>query len=118
MALLPHLKVNGVPFKNPTSLKPSSYNLTDSGRVATGKMTIEIIARKAKFEVRYDVLSGDELDLIKGQIDNGKPFFTVEHLDNGKYKTYTMYAGAITYEHFRQHMGWYWKDVAFDLIEQ
>lgn len=118
MKTLPLLKINGVPLKNPTDLKRSTHNLSNSGRVASGLMTLEIVARKAKLEVGYDVMSGNDFDKLNSLIDNGVPFFTVEHLNNGRYEKFTMYTGAIHAEKFRQHMGWYWKSVSFDLIEQ
>ena len=115
---IPHLKVNGVAIKNPSTMKVSSYNLTKSGRVASGKMTMEIVARKWKVENSYEVISGADMDKILSLIDNGKPFFTVEFLHNGAYRTAKCYVGDIIRERFRTSMGWYWKNVQFNFIEQ
>lgn len=114
----PHLKINGVPIKNPTDLKRSTYNLTKSGRNADGRMSMDIIARKITLEITYAVLSEEDMDLITSLIDNGSAFFRVDHLYHNKYETFTAYAGAIGSTHFRHDLGWYWKDVTFSLIEQ
>jgi hypothetical protein len=115
---LPHIKVNGIATKNPTELKISSYNLTKSGRVASGKMSMEIIAKKWKLELSYEIISAAEMQNILSLIDNGNPFFQVEFLYEGSYKTITAYSGAIDRERFRTTSGWYWRGVKFDLIEQ
>jgi hypothetical protein len=118
MSSLPHIKVNGVAIKNPTDLDIDSYNLTKSGRVASGLMTMEIIAQKWKLECKYDVLSAADMQNIRNLIDAGIPFFQVEFLYEGSYRTIKAYAGAINRKRFRTSSGWYWKDVGFALIEQ
>lgn len=115
---LPHIKINGIPIRNPNNMKVDSYNLSKSGRVASGLMNMEIIAKKWKIETTYEVISAAEMDIILGQIDNGTAFFLVEFLYQGTYKTATMYVGDISRTRYRTEMGWYWKDVSFNLIEQ
>lgn len=114
----PHLVIDGVAIKNPSVLEETSYNLTKSGRNASGLMAMDIIARKITLDVSYTTLSGAELDKITSLIDNGKPFFTVSYIYNGKRKKAVCYAGAIKKRYFRTSYGWYWKDVSFALIEQ
>ena len=42
-------KINGTSIKEPTDFDVEKYKLSKSGRVASGKMTMEIIAKKKKF---------------------------------------------------------------------
>lgn len=112
------LKINGVSIKEPSSLKIERYNLTKAGRVSSGKMTLELVAKKRKFFLEYEAISGAELKKILDLIDGTQMFFTVEYEDYDGWKSAVCYAGAIPTEYFRKNMGWYWKGVNFDLIEQ
>lgn len=94
------------------------YDLTKSGRVASGKMKIEIIAKKRKFTFNYDVISGAHWDQILSIVDSNTPFFVLNYTENGVVKSATCYAGAKKAILFRTDGGWYWKNATFDLIEQ
>lgn len=111
-------KLGGVLLKNPTSFKNSKYNLTKSGRVASGKMRMDIIAVKRKFELEYAVIPGDLYDLIDSILFSGNSFFSYEYVENGMVKTATVYAGQLEGQRYRTDGCWYWKGVKFDLIEQ
>jgi hypothetical protein len=113
-----NLKIDGVSIKEPHFWNVEDYNLTKNGRVANGKMTMELVAQKRKFNVKYDVISGPDLDLIASKISGTKMFFLVEYLDNGVQKSATCYSGAIHKDKFRTDGKWYWKNVEFALIEQ
>ena len=112
------IKINGVQIKEPTTKVLDSYNLTKSGRVSSGKMTMELVAKKRTLQLSYEVIHGDELELILSLIDGNAMFFTVEYDDSDGMKSMIAYSGAIKREYFRKHMGWYWKGVEFQLIEQ
>lgn len=113
------IKINDIQIKNPHDFKISRFNLTKSGRTSSGKMTMDIIAKKRKFEFKYEVISGKHLKEILDIVDSDEPFFELEYPDvNGEQQTATVYAGAIPYEHFRRFSGEYWKGLAFSLIEQ
>ena len=112
------LTLAGQSIKQPTSFKIGSFNLTKAGRVATGDMTLEYIATKRKFYFEYDVLAGDELDIIKDIVTGSTMFFTLTYVDNGNAESATVYAGALEKEAFRNDGLWYWKEISFDLIEQ
>lgn len=112
------LKINGTNIKQPRDFTVESFNLTKSGRVASGTMKMELIAKKRKFGFAYDVLSGVQLDVILSLIDGTAMFFTLEYEDNGVVKSAMVYAGAVKKKRFRTDGVWYRKDVAFDLIEQ
>lgn len=94
------------------------YNLTKSGRVASGKMTMEIVAKKTKLLTSAEVMSGPELDQLIRLVYGDKSFFPVLFLENGRERTIMAYSGAVKYEEFRTDGVWYWKNVTVDLIEQ
>lgn len=115
--------INGTKIKTPTALNIETYNLTKSGRTASGLMTMDLVAKKAKLNLTYEVLSGDDLKTILSLIDGTQMFFTVKYPDeDGVEKTITCYAGAIPRDRFRGSSrpgdSWYWKNVNFALIEQ
>lgn len=111
-------KIDGVQIKAPSTFKIERFNLTKSGRVASGKMTMELVAKKRKFYLTYEVISGPMKKQILDLIDSDKMFFTFEYPEDGEQKTATVYAGAIPSERFRTDGVWYWKGFRFDLIEQ
>lgn len=112
------IKINDTQIKNPTEFTIERYNLTKAGRVASGLMVMDLIAKKRKFLLRYSVISGPELTSILNLIDGSSVFFTVEYQENGVTKTATCYAGHIPSDRFRTDGVWYWRNVNFDLIER
>ncbi|MNH36298.1 hypothetical protein D3C79_970730 [compost metagenome] len=116
---MPTYRVNGEAIKAPSEFGYEYYNLTKSGRVASGKMTMEIIAQKRKFSFSYEVMSGADMANIRNLLFNPKiPFFSFEYDDESGVQVAVVYSGAIKAIKFRSHMGWYYKSVSFDLIEQ
>lgn len=111
-------KLNGTLIKAPPEFDIEHYNITKADRNAEGDMIMELVAKKRKFLLTYPVLSGDELYTILNIIDSSEVFFTFEYPDNGIIKAATVYSGPIRRRRFRTHMGWYWKDVTFNLIER
>jgi len=109
--------INGVAIKQP-DLEIERYNVTKAGRVSSGKMMMDLIAKKRKFKCSYKVLSGPEFNAILALIDTDELFFTLGYKENGVSKTATVYTGAITSGKPRAEGIWYWPDVKFDLIEQ
>ncbi len=116
------IRIDGVLIKEPCEFSIERYNLTKAGRVASGKMMMELIAKKRKFLLRYTILSGTELNHILSLIDTNKMFFKVEYYESGSRKSAICYAGHIPSQYFRGGDPisplWYWRDVNFDLIEQ
>jgi hypothetical protein len=112
------LTINGTVIKTPTNFTIERFNLTKAGRTASGKMTMELIAKKRKFTLEYAVLTGSELNTILSLIDGNVLFFTLGYTENGTAKTATVYAGAIPSTLYRNDGPYYWTDVSFSLIEQ
>ena len=112
-------KINGTTIKSPTHFRIERYNITfDAGRVASGLMVMDFIAKKRKFLFQYEVISGTALKTILDIIDTTTLFMTLEYVESGVTKTATVYAGHIPSDRFRTDGVWYWKNVNFDLIER
>lgn len=113
------IQVDGVTIKTPPDdIGIESYNLTKSGRVVSGLMMLDIIARKRKFTFSYPILSSTQMQVILDRIDGGLNFMTLSYVDANVTKTATVYAGAIKKRKARSGNIWYYKDVSFDLIER
>lgn len=120
------LTVGGVAIKQPPrsdgGFKISKYNLTKSGRVANGKMTMELVAKKRKFFFSYPVISGPDLEKILSVIDSDAMFFNITYEENNVVKSAEVYVGEIGADYFRVADSttntWYWKNFTFNLIER
>jgi hypothetical protein len=112
------LTINGTTIKTPSSFNIERYNLTKSGRVASGKMTMELIAQKRKFNLEYASINQDDFQLILDLLMNpNNLFFTFGYVENGTDKTATCYVGAIPSDLLRSDT-WQWTNVKFSIIEQ
>lgn len=113
------VSINGVTgIKQPTDMGLEDYDLTKSGRLANGDMTIDLVAKKRKFTFSYEVLSGKQMELIMSAINTTTMLFEFVYNENGKQKSAIVYRGAIKRTKFRTDGVWYWKNVSFDLIER
>lgn len=110
--------LDGKKIKTPTDFDFEHYKLSKSGRVASGRMVMDIVAKKRKFLFRYSVLSGPQLQAIMDILDSDKAFYELSYPWNGKRETAIVYPGAIKGKRFRTDGIWYWTNVSFDLIEQ
>ena len=113
-----NVKLNGVSIKIPQEFETSHYNLTKSGRVASGHMTMELVSKKRKFFFEYPVLRDDELMTILNVINGSDMFFTISYEENGREYSAEVYVGEINYTKFRTEKGYYWKFVSFNLVEK
>lgn len=115
------LIIGGVTVKTPHEMPIEKYNLTKSGRVTSGKMTMELVAQKRKLACKYNAIRENDLQVILNKVyDPANMFFSVTYDDAGGSHTMTCYAGAIKGEPFRKDTDevWIWKDVEVALIEQ
>ena len=113
------LKIAGVSVKAPTDLKIGRFDLTKSGRTASGKMVMELIATKKRVDITWKMLPDNELQKIIDTITANKPFFSLEYPDAGGTKTMTCYAGDITTSLWHTKNGIrYWEEVSIAFIEQ
>lgn len=114
------IRVNGVRIKQPIHPQISTYNLTKSGRTSSGTMTMDLVAKKRKLFLKYDVLSGRDLEQILEIVDGEDMFFNVSYVENGVSKSFVAYVGEISRTLHRGGglNGWYWTDVSLNFIEQ
>lgn len=112
------LTINGQNIPVPSRFTISHYKLSKAGRVASGKMMMDIIARKKTFSFQYEVLNGANIKVLLSLLDTNEAFVEFTYRDDDEeIKTATVYPGAISRDAFRSSP-WYWKNVQFDLIEQ
>lgn len=113
------LKIAGVSVKAPADLKIGRFDLTKSGRTASGKMVMEVIATKRRVDVVWKMIKDSELQTIIDTITANKPFFSLTYPDAGGTKTMTCYAGDITTSLWHTVNGVrYWQEVSIPFIEQ
>jgi hypothetical protein len=112
------IKLGNISIREPDDFDIEVYNITKATRLSSGEMSMDFIAKKRKFLIKYVAMSGSEYDKIASIIDTSNMFFTIEYTDNGKRKSATVYCGPIKRKKFRTKFGWYWKDVTFNLIER
>jgi hypothetical protein len=112
------LKLGGTTIRKPKTFEIERYNITKSGRLASGKMVMDLIAKKRKFQFAYDVIDSINYDKILAVIDSDNMFFGIEYEENNVIKTAMVYVGSIKSKKFREGNIWYWKDFNFNLIEQ
>lgn len=86
---------------------------SNTGRVSTGSMTGDIIAKKLKLSITYPPMSKAQKNALEKAVEDA--FFTVEY--DGK--EYTMYAGTPTFNAYADVDGVpRYKDGAVDLIQK
>lgn len=112
------IRINGVKIKTPKDAILRRYNLTKSGRVASGLMKMDLVAKKRKLEISYEIISGKDMQTILDLIDGNNMFFEVSYETPQGSGIMTCYVGEIPTKYYRRKSGWYWTDVQFSLIEQ
>ena len=113
------LKIAGTTVKTPTELKIGRFDLSKSGRTASGKMVMDIVATKRRVDVVWKMLPDSELKKIIDTITANKPFFSLEYPDAGSTQTMTCYAGDIITSLWHTKNGVrYWEEVSIAFIEQ
>lgn len=109
-------KLNNIDIKTPTSFSSEYYKITKSNRLSSGKMSMELIAKKRKFFLTYAAIDSDDLQDILDIIYSDESFFDFTFLDvENNSCTVKVYVGAIKKSLHRSKV---YKDVSFNLIEQ
>lgn len=81
-------------------------------------MRMDLIAKKRKLMLEYEIISASDMNTILRLIDTNQMFFNVEYeVPEGK-GSMICYVGEIPSDYFRRRSGWYWRNVSFSLIEQ
>lgn len=114
------ITIDGTQIKSPSKLKPGIFRLSKSGRLASGKMTIDLIAIKRRIDLTWDAISGDDMAQILDLLD-ANVFYTVTFPDPktpGAQATMKAYVGDINLDLFRNDGKRVWKGVTLPFIEQ
>lgn len=111
--------LNGTLLPEPHALDLGIHDVTRAARTASGRMTMEHIARKRTVSLEYERLVGADLDAIFANLES-RMFHTLRYPDpQGGERTITAYVGDRTCGAFHTIDGirW-WKGVKFTMIEQ
>lgn len=113
------MKINGITIKTPTDLKVGVFRITKSERLASGKMTMEVIAIKRRLNLRWEIITDTELQKIMNTLEC-RVFHTVTYPDpqKGEDATITAYAGDINFDVWQKVGNRYWRNVSISLVEQ
>lgn len=113
------LRIAGVQVASPAELTVGRFDLTKSGRTASGDMVMDLIATKRRVDVVWKMLKDTELQQIISTITANKPFFTLQYPDAGGAQTMTCYVGDITTSLWHTLGGVrYWEEVTIPFIER
>lgn len=113
------LTIAGIKVASPTELKIGRFDLTKSGRTASGKMVMDIIATKRRLDVSWKMIADSDLQGILDAIANNKPFFEVSFPGRAGTEAMIAYAGDINTSLWHRIDGIrYWSEVTIPLIEQ
>ena len=105
--------------KSPSAVKLGSFDITKSGRTASGKMVMDIIATKKRVDITWKMLPDADLKTILDTITANKPFFSLAYPAPGGTETMTCYAGDINTSLWHTIGGVrYWDEVTIPFIEQ
>lgn len=113
-------KVDGVSIKTPTEFTEESFRLTKSNRLQDGKMSMEMIAKKKKFTLKYSILDSNELKVIEDLIwKPWNPYYTFSFNDDKGQHSYTVYSGDLSKSLYRiwNNGSYLYKDYELRLIE-
>lgn len=114
------IKVDGTTIKSPHKIKYGKFRLSKSGRIASGKMVMDIIAKKTRIDLTWLAISGDHLKAILDLLD-ANTFYQVEYPDPENpdaQTTKTMYVGDIAADLWRTEGKRVYRDITLPFIEQ
>lgn len=120
MSLYAHydLVVDGVKFKEPTSIEFQSYNLTKAGRTTDGTMHLDLVAKKRKLLVYYEVIESTDKKIIEDILDGKNMFMQVQYTQDNVRKSALCYVGELKSKPAIKGKIWKYPDYEFHLIEQ
>ena len=115
-----YYKLDSTTLPLPDDFDIEEYKLTKANRVASGLMVMELIALKSKFSIKYNLLTGEEMQILIDILFTPRIYYEFEYLGNGDVvKTFTVYGGALKRTKAIANTGdWVYTDVTISLIEQ
>jgi len=114
------ITLDGTTIKSPTGLKYGIFRLSKSGRLASGKMIMDVIAIKRRIDLTWASIQGNHLGDIIDLLD-AKVFYTITFPDPkvaGGMASMSAYVGDVNLDFFRSDGNRVWKDVTLPFIEQ
>jgi hypothetical protein len=115
-----NFQIDGVTIKTPHTFRIERFRITKSNRLASGSMSMELVAKKRKFYFTYDAIESSDLNIILDALwETDNLFYTLSYIESNERKTAIVYVGSIPTElHRTDDSNWVWKNVTFDLIER
>jgi hypothetical protein len=112
--------INGVAIKRPSKFQIERYKITKSERLANGDMSMDLIAKKRKFILEYDVIEAAELNKILNLIwEADDVFYDFSYVESNTVKTAVVYTGSIPSNLYRTDTSnWIWTNVSVHLIQR
>lgn len=111
-------RIDGVLIPTPNDFKHAWFDISTLGRLSSGKMVGDLVAKKRKFFFTYDVLTGAEFDTLLTAI-NTNLFMVLQYTFNGVVYNVSVYRGGLTADEWSNEDGeTIMKNVQFNLIEQ
>lgn len=105
--------------QQPAELKVGRFDITKSGRTASGDMVMDIIATKRRVDCTWRMMPDGDLKLLIDTIQANKPFFPLAYPDAGGTETMVCYAGDINTSLWHTINGVrYWQEVTVSFIER
>lgn len=112
--------IDNTQIKTPTGLKVAPFRISKAERLASGDMSMEIIAVKRRLDLSYAIIKDTDIKQILDLLES-KVFHTVTYPDpqNGEEHTITVYEGDNSQNPGQKIAGTrYWEDVTIALIER
>lgn len=113
------MRIGGQLIQAPTKCELGRFTISRSERTSSGRMNIEIIARKRRLDCEWSWISAPALKLIHDLLESGATH-TVQFIDtrSGESATMTVYVGDMTQVtgHIGSGSRW-WRDASISLIE-
>lgn len=114
-------RINNKTIHAPSEITLSYEVLDKSERTMDGTMVVDIIGRKEKVDIKWNYLSGTDLEIITKEINNST-FVTIEYCspEQENLKTMVSRAEGVTYSPF---FDWtkgkiIWQSVSISFVER
>lgn len=114
------LTINNTQVRTPTELKVATFRISRAERLASGLMSMEIVAVKRRLDLNYSFILETDIKLIMDLLES-KVYHTVVYPDSqkGESHTITVYLGDIGQNAGQRIANTrYWRDVSIALIER
>lgn len=112
-------KLNGIPLPAPTSAAPSweDVHSPNSGRTLDGEMHIEIVTRKRKVALKWDVLTQEEMVSLQKLLQG--TYYTLTYVDPlyGLHTIKCYVSGSQQDLYSAMLYNGLWRNISFNAIE-